>query len=32
MLEVKDLTKFFGIKKVVDNVSFSVENAKKIQK
>ena len=28
MLEVKDLTKFFGIKKVVDNVSFSVENGK----
>ncbi len=28
MLEVKNLTKFFGIKKVVDNVSFSVENGK----
>ena len=28
MLAVKDLTKFFGIKKVVDNVSFSVENGK----
>ena len=28
MLEVKDLTKFFGIKKVVDTVSFSVENGK----
>ena len=28
MLQVKDLTKFFGIKKVVDNVSFSVENGK----
>lgn len=28
MLEVKKLTKFFGIKKVVDNVSFSVENGK----
>ena len=28
MLEVKDLTRFFGIKKVVDKVSFSVENGK----
>ncbi len=28
MLEVKNLSKFFGIKKVVDNVSFSVENGK----
>lgn len=28
MLEVKNLSKFFGIKKVVDNVSFSVEQGK----
>ena len=28
MLEVKNLTKFFGIKKVVDNVSFFVEKGK----
>ena len=28
MLEVKNLSKYFGIKKAVDNVSFSVEDGK----